>query len=87
MQVTMLSTPECVQCRMTAQELEKLGIEYLVIDLSESDAALEWCREHDFRQAPVLVVGDMASNDFDAWTGFRPDRIKALGDRISGGAH
>lgn len=78
MQVTMLTTPECVQCRLTAQQLDRHGIAYQVIDVTESEAALAWAQEHDFFAAPIVVIGDMGSEDFAAWTGFRPDRIAAL---------
>ena len=55
--VTMLTKPQCVQCSMTARQLDLQGIAFA---------------------APIVVVGDMDSEDFDAWTGFRPDRIEAL---------
>lgn len=82
----MLTKPQCVQCGMTKRELDKRGIEYKVIDITESEAALEWCRERDFRQAPVMVVGDMSTDDFDAWSGFQPERIEGLAARLNGGA-
>lgn len=86
MLVTMLTKPQCVQCRMTVKELDRHGIEYKTIDITESEAALEWCRERDFLQAPVMVLGTMDTEDFDAWTGFRPDKIAALVSRMSGDA-
>ena len=84
MEVTLLTKPQCVLCRMTAQQLDRHGIAYEVIDVTESEAALEWAQEHDFFAAPIVVIGDMDSEDFDAWTGFRPDRIDAL---AAGGSH
>lgn len=84
MLVTMLTKPHCVQCRMTVKELDKHGIEYKTIDITESEAALEWCRERDLLQAPVLIVGDMSSEDYDAWTGFRPDKIVSVATRMNG---
>ena len=76
--VTMLTKPQCVQCRMTAQLLNEAGVDYQVIDLTESEAAMEWAQDHDFRAAPIVVVGEMSTEDFDAWAGFRPDKIAAL---------
>lgn len=76
--VTMLTKPQCVQCKMTARKLDEAGIAYQTIDLTESEAALEWAQGHDFMSAPIVVVGDMETEDFNAWAGFRPDRIDAL---------
>lgn len=76
--VTMLTKPQCPQCRMTAQLLERHGITYQVIDVTESQAALEWAQDHDFMAAPIVVIGDMETEEFNAWTGFRPDKIAAL---------
>lgn len=82
--VTTLAKPQCVLCRMTAQQLDRHGIAYEVSDVTESEAALAWAQEHDFFASPIVVIGDMDSEDFDAWTGFRPDRIDAL---AAGGRH
>lgn len=76
--VTMLTKPQCGQCRMTAQVLDRSGIAYEVIDITQSQAALEWAQEHGYSSAPIVVVGDMETEDFDAWAGFRPDRIATL---------
>lgn len=65
-------------CRKTAQQLDRHGITYEVIDVTESEAALEWAQGHDFFAAPLVVIGDMDSEDFDALAGFRPDRVAAL---------
>lgn len=63
------------------RELSRRGIPHDVIDVTESQAALEWAQDHSFLSAPVVVVGDMESEDFSAWTGFQPDRIAALDER------
>lgn len=86
MLVTMLTKPQCVQCRMTVKKLDLHDIEYKSIDITESEAALEWCRERDFFQAPVLIVGDMSSDDFDAWSGYQPSKIEGLAERMNGEA-
>lgn len=83
--VTMLTKPRCVQCRMTARALDSHGIEYKTIDITESEAALEWALENDFRAALVVIVSVFTTEGFDAWTGFRPDRIASLGTRMNGG--
>ena len=42
---------------MTAKALGGHGIEYKTIDITESEVALTWALENDFRGAPIVVVG------------------------------
>lgn len=72
--LTVYTKPNCVQCNATYRALDAKGIEYNIIDLSESPAALEYVQELGYMQAPVVVVDDQ-----DHWSGFRPDKI----DRIA----
>jgi len=72
--LTVYSKPSCVQCNATYRALDAKGILYNIVDLSESDAALEYVKELGYSQAPVVVVDDQ-----DHWSGFRPDKI----DRIA----
>ena len=73
--ITVYSKPKCVQCRATTRELDKLGLEYDVVDISLSDAAREYVMALGHLQAPVVVDGT------DHWSGFRPERIKLLAKR------
>ena len=72
MTVTVYTKPACVQCNATYRALDKKGIAYEVVDMSQDPAALERVRALGFMQAPVVVT------DTDHWAGFRPDRIKNL---------
>ena len=72
MKITVYSTPGCTQCRMTYKALDRAGIEYEVIDLSQDTDTADKLREQGFRQAPIVLAGT------ETWTGFRPDKIKAL---------
>ena len=72
MTVTVYTKPACVQCNATYRALDKKGIAYEVVDMSQDPAALERVRALGFMQAPVVVT------ETDSWSGFRPDRIKAL---------
>ena len=72
MEVTVYSTPSCVQCKQTYRELDKKGIAYTVVDLSADEAALSRVRGLGYSQAPVVEVGEQM------WAGFRPDLIKKL---------
>jgi glutaredoxin-like protein NrdH len=73
MEVVVYSTPSCVQCKQTYRELDKKGIAYKVVDLSEDEAAMSRVRGLGFSQAPVVEAGDD-----NMWAGFRPDLIKKL---------
>ena len=70
--VTVYTKPACVQCNATYKAIDKQGIEYQVIDISVDDEAREYVMALGHLQAPVVVAGS------DHWSGFRPDRIKAL---------
>lgn len=70
--VVVYSKPSCVQCTATYREMDKQGIEYEVKDLTQDLNQLELFRAEGLFQAPVVVAGEQR------WTGFDPDRIKAL---------
>ncbi|AZV94173.1 glutaredoxin-like protein NrdH [Kerstersia gyiorum] len=70
--VTVYSKPACVQCVATYRALDKQGITYQVVDLTEDAVALQKVRDLGYQQAPVVVAGA------DHWSGFRPDKISAL---------
>lgn len=72
MPVTVYTKPACVQCNATYRALDKAGIEYAVVDITEDARAREHVMSLGYLQAPVVVAGD------DHWAGFRPDRIKTL---------
>ncbi|HIY85286.1 MAG TPA: glutaredoxin-like protein NrdH [Candidatus Yaniella excrementavium] len=72
MTVTVYSKPACVQCNATVRALDKKGIEYNVIDMSQDMDALERVRALGYMQAPVVMT------KADHWSGFRPDKIAEL---------
>lgn len=72
MNVTVYTKPSCVQCNATYKALENNGISYNLVDITEDTAAREYVMALGYLQAPVVVAGT------DHWSGFRPDRIKAL---------
>lgn len=72
MSITVYSKPACVQCDATKRALKKAGLEYTEIDLMEDAEALEAVKALGYQQAPVIMAGG------DHWSGFRPDKIKAL---------
>lgn len=72
MSVTVYSKPSCVQCTATYRALDRQGVAYTVVDLSQDEAALAKVRDLGYQQVPVVIT------DADHWAGFRPDKISAL---------
>ncbi|GAA3629902.1 redoxin NrdH [Kineosporia mesophila] len=72
MTITVYSKPSCVQCDATYRALAKTDLEYQVVDITQDDAARDHVMSLGYLQAPVVIAGD------DHWSGYRPDRIKAL---------
>jgi glutaredoxin-like protein NrdH len=77
MSITVYTKPACVQCNATYRALDKEGIEYSVVDISQDPEARDYVMALGYLQAPVVVAGD------DHWSGFRPDRIKALSASVA----
>ncbi|OWF80360.1 redoxin NrdH [Yersinia alsatica] len=72
MSIIIYSKPDCVQCNATYRALDKQGIAYQVIDLTEDSQALSHVKSLGYQQVPVIVAGE------EHWSGFRPDKISAL---------
>lgn len=72
MDVVVYSTPTCVACKQTYRALDKMGIEYKIVDMSTDASVLDHIRSLGFLQAPVVESGS------DMWSGFRPDKLNSL---------
>lgn len=72
MSIVVYSKPACVQCRATYRELAKYELEFQTIDVTKDLEALAFIESLGYLSAPVVVTDD------DHWSGFRPDRVKAL---------
>lgn len=71
--VTVYTFPDCVQCSSTFRALDKHGVEYSTVDLSQHPKKIEYFRDTlGLAQAPIVTAGA------DSWSGFRPDKITAL---------
>lgn len=68
------SKPLCMQCDATKRALDKAGIAYTLVDITEDADALATVKSMAYVQAPVVVTGE------DYWSGFRPEKLKALID-------
>lgn len=85
MVVTVYSLPDkqCPKCKFTKASLDKEGIPYEVVDLTESPDIVEKFRSEGLMTAPVVVVilGDGATW---TWNDYRHDHIKRLGKLFRG---
>lgn len=77
MTVTVYSKPNCVQCTATYRTLDKLGVQYGVIDMTTDPEALAFVMASGQQSAPVVVVTEPGVAD-QVWGGFRPDLIADL---------
>lgn len=77
MNVTVLTKPDCVQCDFTKTHFDKHGIEYDVVDITVDADARQKAIDLGYFSAPVVIVE--ADGQVAHWSGFKPDRIKALG--------
>ena len=69
---TVYTKPSCVQCDMTKRMLDRIGVEYETVDITEDSAAMEMVLGMGFKSAPVVIT------DTDSWAGFNPDKINSL---------
>lgn len=77
MSITVYSKPACVQCDATYRALDKKGLEYTVVDITQDAEALDLVRGLGYLQAPVVIA------DETHWSGFRPDQISALAAKVA----
>lgn len=72
MSITLYTKPACVQCNATKKALDRAGLEYETVDITLDDDARDYVMALGYVQAPVVEAQG------EHWSGFRPDRIKAL---------
>jgi len=79
--VTVFSKPACVQCTMTYKALDKAGVTYTVVDVTENAAALEYVTEDlGYSAAPILVVDE---RNHRGRTGGRPFKMTPAKVRLA----
>ena len=58
MTITVYTKPACVQCNATYKALDKLGLDYAVVDITEEPEARDYVMALGYLQAPVVVAGN-----------------------------
>jgi glutaredoxin-like protein NrdH len=74
MSVTVYTKPRCVQCNATYRALDKNGIAYESVDITEDTEAYESLVARGHQAAPVVV------SPIGEWAGFLPDKITELAE-------
>jgi glutaredoxin-like protein NrdH len=69
---TVYSKPACVQCDQTKKLLDKRGVQYNTVDITQDEEAYEMIVKMGFLSVPVVISGDQS------WAGFQPDKINSL---------
>jgi glutaredoxin-like protein NrdH len=64
--------PSCVQCDMTKRYMDKIGVEYTTVDITQDKEAFDLILGMGFLAAPVVISGNMS------WAGFQPEKINLL---------
>ncbi len=69
---TVYTKPACVQCDMTKKLLDKNGVTYTTVDITQDQEAYDKIIALGFMAAPVVIT------DSDSWAGFNPEKINAI---------
>jgi glutaredoxin-like protein NrdH len=77
MSTIIYTKPACVQCQATKREFDKFGLDYDFVDITADPSARDLVLSLGYLSAPVVVSAA------GHWSGFRPDRIKALVDQAA----
>lgn len=76
MEVTVYTKSGCVQCHATTTLMDCLGIDYELVDISNSPGIVTFLQGEGHKSLPVVFVDYEESTE--SWSGFRPDLIKQM---------
>ena len=77
MPVTVFPTPNNPQCAATEQELSKLGVRYVAVDLTQNPSTFEQIKDAGFKQIPGVISPN------SSWSGHRRGVIRQLAQSIA----
>lgn len=72
--IALYTKPDCTQCVATKRRLDKRGLTYTTVDITEDPDAYEFVLDLGHKAAPVVVLDNGTS-----WSGMRPDLIDKIG--------
>ena len=73
--ITVYTQPGCQPCRATKRWLDKRGIEYRTVDVTESPADLEAIKELGYNSVPVVIVSNGDPETDLHWHGLHVDNL------------
>lgn len=76
MTVTVITSPNCQPCRATKRHLDRIGVAFSVVDVSEDAEAGAYARELGHLATPVVIVEE--AGGLRHWSGYRPRDLDAL---------
>ncbi|MEV0357141.1 glutaredoxin family protein [Nocardia sp. NPDC050697] len=76
--ITVFGKPFCQGCMLTTKRLERHGLPFEYRDITTDPEAFAKVTALGYREAPVVVVGDMH------WGGFRLAKLDRLGEIHAG---
>lgn len=73
--IRIYTTPSCPQCMATKRWLDKRGITYQTVDLTDpaNMADYDAIKALGYTAAPIVAVGQGYET---SWSGFQPDRLE-----------
>lgn len=71
--ITVYTKPDCMGCRATFRWLDKRGITYTAVDITQDLTAYEYIKELGYLAAPVVVT-----SSGDHWSGFDPVNLEKV---------
>jgi glutaredoxin-like protein NrdH len=69
--ITVYTKPACMQCNATFKALDKAGINYQKVDVTENAEAREYVMSLGYLALPVVYLSPT-----EHWSGFRPDLLR-----------
>ena len=73
--IKVYTKPDCPQCKMTTMFLIRHHVKFLNINVSENPQYAQSLRDKGYRSVPSVVT------ECEEWSGFRPERLKAVVSR------
>ena len=67
--ITVYTQPGCQPCKATKRWLDKRGIEYATVDVTESPADLAAIKELGYQSVPVVIVSNGDAETDIHWQG------------------